>query len=66
MGKKRIHSKTYWVSAITSIGGVLTAINGEDWGLTNNADVIVGGVFAVLGVIFGILREVTTEPIGDR
>jgi len=60
MAKKRWQSKTYRVVAVTILGGVFTMLSPE---LQAALSGYVGVIITAGGVIFGVLREVTKQPI---
>lgn len=59
--KKRWQSKTYRVVAVTVLGGVFTMLSP---GLQATLSQYVGEIITVIAFVFGILREVTKQPVG--
>jgi len=58
--KKRWQSKTYRVVVVTVLGGVFTMLSPE---LQATLSKYVGEIMVAVGFIFGILREITKQPV---
>ena len=62
-GKPWYQSKSLWAAAVTGVLGVLTVVTGEGMVSTE----AMGYVVVAIGVIQGVLRMLTSEPlIGGR
>ncbi len=60
--KSFLSSKTIWFSAAATVASVIALVAGEEWIQEYPQVVSVLGI--VGGVITGILRTITTQPVG--
>jgi hypothetical protein len=60
MAKKWYTSKTLWTAVVTGLVGIATAVVGDNLVSSQTA----GYILVAVGVLNGILRKITSQPIG--
>jgi hypothetical protein len=58
--KKWYTSKTLWTAVVTGVVGIATAVVGDNLVSSQTA----GYILVAVGVLNGILRKITSQPIG--